>query len=177
MSRVEISFPPVTHFSTELAVRIGDVNQGNHLGHDRMITMIHEARIQFFRSLGYEELDIDGVGTLVADLAISYKNEAFYGDDLRFDISVVGMSRKSCQFIYRVVRPLVSSTSQGIEALNKAENLKDDAEGELGSSDIAGNHVKSDELIALAKTGVVFFDYALRKSVAVPTGFIAQLDK
>ncbi|UZE95531.1 acyl-CoA thioesterase [Alkalimarinus alittae] len=167
MSRVEINFPKVTHFSTELQVRVGDINQGNHLGHDRMITMIHEARIQFFRALGYEELDIDGVGTLVADLAISYQNEAFYGDCLRFDISVEDISRKSCQFIYRVVRPVVSS------ALSASEQAK----GDIGSGDIGGNHVQSDEFIALAKTGIVFFDYALRKSVAVPVGFIKQLDK
>lgn len=169
MARVEINFPDVTHFSTYLDVRIGDINQGNHLGHDRMITMIHEARIQFFQALGYEELDIDGVGTLVADLAISYQNEAFYGDGLRFDISVQDISRKSCQFVYRVVRPLEKSA----EGFKGAEKSK----GEAGSGDISGNHVKSDELIALAKTGVVFFDYALRKSVAVPVGFIAQLDK
>lgn len=173
MSRVEIIFPDVTHFNTELDVRIGDVNQGNHLGHDRMITMIHEARIQFFRALGYEELDIDGVGTLVADLAISYQNEAFYGDHLRFDISVQDISRKSCQFIYRVVRVSGSSAVQGIEGVKATEKPK----GEAESGDVSSNHVKSDELIALAKTGVVFFDYALRKSVAVPVGFIAQLDK
>ena len=173
MSRVEISFPGVTHFSTELSVRIGDVNQGNHLGHDRMITMIHEARIQFFRALGYEELDIDGVGTLVADLAISYQNEAFYGDRLKFDISVQDISRKSCQFIYRIVRPSGTSDLQKVDGVKETELVK----GEVGSGDIHGNHVKSDELIALAKTGVVFFDYTLRKSVAVPIGFIAQLDK
>ncbi|MFD2229317.1 acyl-CoA thioesterase [Alkalimarinus sediminis] len=173
MSRVKISFPEITHFSTELDVRIGDINQGNHLGHDRMITMIHEARIQFFRSLGYEELDIDGVGTLVADLAISYQNEAFYGDRLRFDISVQDISRKSCQFIYRVVKFSDSSTLNGDSVNTKTEKTK----GEAVSGDMCGNHVKRDELIALAKTGVVFFDYAQRKSVAVPTGFIAQLEK
>lgn len=173
MSRVEISFPEVLHFSTELSVRIGDVNQGNHLGHDRMITMIHEARIQFFRALGYDELDIDGVGTLVADLAISYQNEAFYGDRLRFDISVQDISRKSCQFIYRVVRPLDVSAEDRADRLIETEKPK----GEVVSSGIEDNPVKSIELIALAKTGVVFFDYALRKSAAIPAGFIAQLDK
>ncbi len=173
MSRVVINFPDVTHFSTELSVRIGDINQGNHLGHDRMITLVHEARIQFFRALGYDELDIDGVGTLVADLAISYQNEAFYGDCLRFDISVQDISRKSCQFIYRVVRLAVPSAVANIEGLKETEASK----GDTNSSDIDGNPVKSDELIALAKTGVVFFDYVLRKSVAVPDGFITQLDK
>ena len=143
MSRVEIRFPAESHFSTELAVRISDINYGNHLGHDRMITMIHEARMLFFRSLGYSELDIEGVGTLIADLAITYQNEAFYGDLLEFDISVQEVSRKSCQLYYRVSRV--------------AEEGKD-------------RH-----LISLAKTGVVFFDFDLRKSSTIPAGFIAKV--
>ncbi len=151
MSRVEIVFPEHIHFITELSVRIGDINQGNHLGHDRLITMVHEARIQFFKSLGYDELDIEGVGTLIADLAISYKNEAFHGELLKFEIAVHDISSKSCQFSYRVIR--------------------------VGLSDEHGASSKSRELIALAKTGVVFFDYALRKSAVIPIGFIEQLDK
>jgi len=144
MSRVEIRFPAESHFSTELAVRISDINYGNHLGHDRMITMIHEARMLFFRSLGYSELDIEGVGTLIADLAITYQNEAFYGDLLEFDISVQEISRKSCQLYYRVMRS--------------------------GSEED-----KSRQLIAVAKTGVVFFDFDLRKSSIIPDGFIAKV--
>ena len=146
MSRVEISFPTESHFSTSLAVRISDINYGNHLGHDRMITMIHEARMLFFRSLGYSELDIEGVGTLIADLAITYQNEAFYGDQLEFEISVQEMSRKSCQLYYRVIRTGVN----GDEDRN---------------------------LIAVAKTGVVFFNFGLRKSAAIPTEFIERLAK
>lgn len=167
MSRVEIKFPMVTHFSTELNVRVSDINQGNHLGHDRLITMIHEARVQFFRALGYEELNVEGVGTLVADLAISYQNEAFYGDFLRFDVSVQDISRKSCQFIYRV------TASSGFSG-DESQMLK---KSEVSRSEVSDNHVKRDKLIALAKTGVVFFDYTLRKSVAIPPGFITQLDK
>ena len=146
MSRVEISFPERPHFSTELGVRIGDINYGNHLGHDRMVTMIHEARILFFKSIGYSEIDIEGVGTVIADLAVSYRNETFYGDLLRFDIAVQDISRKSCQFYYRIVRLGQKGEEKG-------------------------------DLIALAKTSVVFFDYAERRSAAIPAGFIAQLDK
>ena len=146
MSRVEVSFPEETHFSAELTVRIGDINYGNHLGHDRMITMIHEARILFFRSIGYSEFDVEGTGTVVADLAVSYQGEAFYGDLLKFDIAIQDISRKSCQFYYRVIR-------------------------------LRGDTERKGDLIALAKTSVVFFDYALRKSAAIPAGFIAQLDK
>ena len=146
MSRVEVVFPEKAHFSAELAVRMGDINYGNHLGHDRMVTMIHEARVLFFKSLGYSELDVEGIGTVIADLAISYRNETFYGDILRFDIAVQDISRKSCQFYYRIVR-------------------------------LAQNNDEKNDLIALAKTSVVFFNYSERQSAAIPAGFIAQIDK
>ena len=171
MPRVEISFPKFTHFSTELPVRIGDVNQGSHLGHDSMVTMLHEARIQFFRSLGYDELDIEGVGTLVADLAISYRNEAFYGDNLKFDIAVEDISRKSCQFIYQVIR------SAPVAKTEKREGDRSGVSCDAGSGSTVHNNVKSGETIAVAKTGIVFFDYAVRKSAAIPAGFIEQLEK
>lgn len=143
MSRVEISFPETFHFSTQLAVRVGDINYGNHLGHDRMITMMHEARILFFLSLGYSEFDIEGVGSLIGDLAISYRNEAFYGDLLAFRISVQELSKKSCHFYYHIAR--------------------------------VDKNGSSSELIAIAKTGIVFFDYALRKSAEIPAAFIDKL--
>lgn len=143
MSRVEIAYPANTHFSAQLAVRISDINYGNHLGHDGLITMIHEARILFFQSLGYGELDIEGIGTVIADLAISYENESFYGDILKFEISVQEVTSKSCQFYYRVTR--------------------------MASED------KPDELIALAKTGIVFFDFNIRKASNIPANFIRKL--
>ena len=145
MSRVVIEYPSLSHFKTELAVRISDINYGNHLGHDGMITMLHEARVLFFRSFGYEEWDVDGVGTLLADLAISYKNEAFYGDVLNVEISVQEIGSKSCQLYYRVTRVCQESDAPR-------------------------------QLISIAKTGVVFFDFELRKSASVPKGFIACLD-
>lgn len=120
MSRLKISFPQILHFSTQLSVRISDINYGNHLGHDRMITMIHEARMLFFRSLGYEEFDVEGVGTIIADLAITYQSEAFYGDVLEFDIAVQELSAKSFQLYYRV--KLVSDKEgekRGVVALAK----------------------------------------------------------
>ncbi len=117
-----------------------------------MITMMHEARLLFFQALGYSEFDIEGVGTLIGDLAISYRNEAFYGDLLSFTISVQEISRKSCQFYYRI-------SCAGNEGAEKgAEN------GEK-------------KVIALAKTGVVFFDYERRKTATIPNALIAQLEK
>ncbi|KZY61779.1 MULTISPECIES: thioesterase family protein [unclassified Oleiphilus] len=146
MSRVELDYPSPTHFSRQLAVRISDINYGNHLGHDGMITMLHEARVLFFRSFGYEEWDVDGVGTLLADLAITYKNEAFYGDLLNIDISVQDIRTKSCQLYYKMTR-------------------------------VCDEQSAPRQLISIAKTGVVFFDFNLRKTALVPDAFKACLDE
>ena len=103
MARVEISFPEVWNFSMEISVRIDDINFGGHLAHDSILTLMHEARARFFRSLGYGELDIEGRGIIMADAAIVYKSEAFFGDILRFDLAAVEIGRRGFEIVYRIM--------------------------------------------------------------------------
>ncbi len=51
--------PAITQclFSATLEVRISDINYGNHLGHDSLVSLLHEARVRFLRHLGYTELN------------------------------------------------------------------------------------------------------------------------
>ncbi len=102
MARIKIELPAVVHFTTEIPVRIGDINYGNHLGNDALLSLIHEARVQFLKHFGYSELDIEGASIIMNDVAIVYKSEAFYGDILRFDISVVDFHRFGCDLVYRI---------------------------------------------------------------------------
>lgn len=77
MGRIELNMPQQYSFSTEVEVRIGDINYGGHLGNDALLSLIHEARMRYFAALGYTELSLGGVGTIMADSAIVYKSEAF----------------------------------------------------------------------------------------------------
>jgi acyl-CoA thioesterase FadM len=90
-------------FSTELEVRVSDLNYGAHLGHDAIVAMAHEARVRFFRNLGVSELDLgDGkTGVIAVDLAVSYKGEAFLNDILEFGIKPVEVGRGSFRLAYR----------------------------------------------------------------------------
>lgn len=139
MARVSVDFPESYQFSTVLSVRVGDINGANHLGHDRLISLLHEARVRFFQAMGFEEQGVEGVGTIVADLAVSYRNEAFAGDRLRVDIAFTEPGRCGGSFYYRVCNEV-----SGVE-------------------------------IAIAKTGVVFFDYASRSAVTIPVAFITKV--
>ncbi|PIE44098.1 MAG: thioesterase [Gammaproteobacteria bacterium] len=103
MARVVIRFPEKIVFSHVMDVRIYDVNHGQHLGHDRLISLIHEARNRFFQSLGYEELNIEGTGIVVADLEVVYLGEAFAGEQVKVDVAVANFGGKNMEMFYQVV--------------------------------------------------------------------------
>lgn len=88
-------------FSTLLEVRIYDINYGNHLGHDSLISLLHEARLRFLKELGYTELDIHGLGTIITNLVVNYVHEAFYSDKIIINIEIINTSGTSLQILYQ----------------------------------------------------------------------------
>lgn len=97
MPRIVVAPPGAVHFSCELSVRISDVNFGGHLGHDSLIRLVHEARARFFDSLGYSELNVEGAGIILADLAVVYRSEAHFRDRLRFDLAAEEFWERGCE--------------------------------------------------------------------------------
>ena len=102
MARIKIDMPDTYLFSTCLDVRIDDINHAAHLGHDRFIILLHEARVRFFENLGYTQLDVEGKGTVMTDLATIYRAQAFYGDVLNVEIAGGDLNRYGCDLFYRV---------------------------------------------------------------------------
>ena len=58
--------------------------------------------LRFFRSLGYDELDVDGVGIVVADMALQYKSEAFHGETLAFEMTPDDFNKYGCDLVWRI---------------------------------------------------------------------------
>ncbi len=102
MGRVKLLIPEHKIFSTEIAVRITDINYGNHVGNDAFVRLIHEARVQWLARENYTELNIEGASLIMADLAVEYKGESFYGDILKIDISVGEISRAGFELYYQI---------------------------------------------------------------------------
>lgn len=140
MASVHIDYPERTLFMHEVPVRITDLNYGNHLGHDALVSILHEVRARFFLNFGMEEGDVEGFGILLADLAVRYKAQAFYGQILCVEVAVGDVASRGCDLLYRVT------------------------DRETG------------DLIALAKTGIVFFDYAENRVVGIPAAFLALVN-
>jgi 4-hydroxybenzoyl-CoA thioesterase len=103
MSRVKLILPNHINYSTEIGIRIGDINYGGHLGNDSVLSLLHEARIRFLKSNGFSEVNVDGVGIILIDSVIIYSSEGYQGDRLRINVSVNGISNNGCDIFYRLV--------------------------------------------------------------------------
>ncbi|MFC1914249.1 acyl-CoA thioesterase [Chloroflexota bacterium] len=79
MARIEIPMPEKFIFSTEIPIRIGDINRRNHLGHISFLVIIEEAWTQFIQRFGLDKASTEEVGYIMADLGIAYLGQGHYG--------------------------------------------------------------------------------------------------
>ena len=141
MARIKVELPEQFAFSTTIPVRITDLNYGKHVGNDTILSMIHEARVQYLKQLGYGELDLGGVGLIMNDVAIEFKSELFYGDEVIVSVAAGDLTKISFDLYYKL---------------------------EKRSGNIA-------QLVAVAKTGMVCYDYSKKKVAAIPTEVVEKL--
>ena len=134
MARIQIDLPGKFVFTTEIPVRVTDLNYGGHVGNDSVLSIMHEARVQFYRSLGFkDEITIEGnIGQIMADVAIVYKSQSFLGDVMVIQIGAKDFNKYGFDLVY-----LITNKASGKE-------------------------------IARGKTGIVCFDYSVRKIALVP---------
>jgi acyl-CoA thioester hydrolase len=103
VSRIRIEMPEQFQFSTEIRLRVSDINYGGHLGNDAVLAIAQEARMRFLQSHGWTELNVGGVGIIMTDAAVVYRSEAFYGDVLTIEVSVSDVQQIGCDFLFRIV--------------------------------------------------------------------------
>lgn len=139
MARMQIELPESQlTFETLLSVRVSDLNYGNHLGNDRMLALLHEARLRYLASFGFSEASVDGCAILVTDVALVFKNQSFAGDKLTIQVGITEVNKYGCDIIYRVT-----------------------------------NRDKQ-QLVAEAKTGIVFFNLSKQKVTQRPDLFLER---
>ena len=100
MERIKVSVPESFPFSTFLTVRITDINYGGHVGNDSLLSLVHEARIQFLQHYGYSELEFEGTGLIMADSAIEYKKQLKYGDIVKISVAASGFDKLGFDLFY-----------------------------------------------------------------------------
>jgi acyl-CoA thioesterase FadM len=141
MARIKVELPELFAFSTTIPVRITDLNYGKHVGNDTILSMIHEARVQYLKQLGYGELDLAGVGVIMSDVGIEFKSELFYGDEVIASVAAGDITKISFDLYYKLEKRSGDTT----------------------------------QLVAVAKTGMVCYDYGKKKVAVIPQEVAVKL--
>ncbi len=100
MERIKVSLPDNYAFSTIIFIRITDINYGGHAGNEVFLSLAHEARLQFLNFHGYSELNFAGTGLIMADAAIEFKRELFYGNEVKILVAATGFDRLGFDIVY-----------------------------------------------------------------------------
>jgi YbgC/YbaW family acyl-CoA thioester hydrolase len=101
MARIKLQLPHQFVFQTKMAVRISDINYGNHMSNDAYLAFMHEARQQFFISMGYSEMNLAGTSVIMGDTVLVYKKECFYGDIIQIEVTAGEFGQRSFDLFYR----------------------------------------------------------------------------
>ncbi len=105
MSRIQLEPLPVYPYHCEIKVRTTDLNYGGHLANDRLLSLVHEARVAFLASHGFTELNCGGVSLILAEAGVVYQGEAFAGDNLKFEVAAGEPTQCGFRLFYRASRP------------------------------------------------------------------------
>jgi len=100
MARIQIRLPSHFAFSTDIMLYQSHLNYGGHLDNALLLTVVSEARVRFFKSLGYTELNVEGVGILVSDAALQYRSEAFHGEVMVVGMGAADLGRKGFDLVW-----------------------------------------------------------------------------
>lgn len=101
MARLRLDLPDRFRFETDIPLQIRDINYGGHLGNDAVLSLAHEARIRFFIHYGLAELGVESARLVVADAAVIYRSEAFYGEVLRAEVCAADPNKYGFDLFYR----------------------------------------------------------------------------
>ena len=102
MPRIQLTLPDIFPFSTTLQVYQSHINEAGHVDNAQLLSLVSEARQRFFHALGFKQLDVDGVGIVVADAALQYLSEAFYSEQLQVDVAANDFNKYGCDLVFRI---------------------------------------------------------------------------
>lgn len=113
MARLHLDLPETFIFSTDLTVRVSDINYGGHVGNDKVLSLMQEARVLFYNHMGFKsEIQFENnIGQIISDSLVIYKSESFLGNTLTIKIGVRDFNKYGFDLVY-----LITNNTIGKEA-------------------------------------------------------------
>ena len=125
MARIVFDLRSQFGFATEMQIYISHVNQGGHLDNAQLLSLVSEARVRFFQSLGYPEADVGGLSIVVGDIVAQYLSEGFHGETMCVEMTPADFNRYGFDLVFRMTeksqRREVARGKIGIVFIHRAD--------------------------------------------------------
>ncbi len=103
MARIVLQEQHEYEFRYEIQIQVGHLYYSGRVGHDTLVRIAHEARVQLFHLLGVNENDFgdNRTGIIIGDLVVSGIGDLFLFDNVRVDSHVGNMGRSGFRLFHR----------------------------------------------------------------------------
>ncbi|MFN5803804.1 MAG: acyl-CoA thioesterase [Sphingomonadales bacterium] len=102
MSSLKSQLPEQFSFYCDIPLRITDLNYGGHVGNDRILALLQEARVQFLAARGFSELAFDKAGLILTKAQLELRCELHYGYLLRAAVQAKNFTSKGFDLFYKL---------------------------------------------------------------------------
>lgn len=102
MSSLKSLLPEQFSFQCEIPLRITDLNYGGHVGNDRIMALLQEARVQFLAAKGYSELQLEDAGMILTKAQFELRVELHYGNPIIAHVQAGSFTSKGFDLFYKL---------------------------------------------------------------------------
>ncbi|MDO7574654.1 MAG: acyl-CoA thioesterase, partial [Oceanospirillaceae bacterium] len=97
-------------FRCSLQVRVADLNYGNHLGNDQILSYFHEGRVLWLNQHSLSEKDVGGCGLIMAATSIEYLAQAYLHQHLELTLGVRAVGKARFTIVYKLTEQQTEQT-------------------------------------------------------------------
>lgn len=92
-------------FKFKYVIKDEDINYGGHVGNERALLFFQFSRMEFFKSLGLDEINIgDAVGVIQKNAFVEYNKQLFLGDEITINITDIEFAKSNFNVKYEVFK-------------------------------------------------------------------------
>ncbi|MCO4838424.1 MAG: acyl-CoA thioesterase [Oceanospirillaceae bacterium] len=100
-TKINPMFDPL--FDCEIQVRVADLNYGNHLSNDRVLSYFHEARVLWLSKNNLSEKDVGGCGLIMTGASIEYRQQAYLHQQLSLTLGLLEVGKARFTIAYQLI--------------------------------------------------------------------------
>ncbi|MCG8571945.1 MAG: thioesterase family protein [Spirochaetes bacterium] len=126
MPKVKLKKQKKYDFNYKTTIKVRDINYGGHLSNDSLVGLLHEARIDLLKQMGFGELNLGDqkTGIIMTDLVVNFRNQGYMHDEITIQSQIDEISSVGFRVFHQILKEetLIGLAEIGIVCFNYQDN-------------------------------------------------------